>query len=341
MQTSIRSEAATPVAPKVDTRSSKKRSKKKPAVRVVTKGALMLLGAALAGCAVDGTTGSGEQAATDDHFASSSDALTGWTYESWGGVGTGEGGFAPTFQGGKPAWIDLGVGNGWQCFLSGMFGDTFEGSVSVAQYGGGQSGTIESFENKGPESVASLPTGRWILEISGNDGAALSASAACIPASALGSSTVSDPPPVTLVKNVNHNTLCGFQSLGGSFGLLAPGQPLPFEGSATVTNDGQITPTFTNSSTWTWTDGTDIGVGNESIAACATASPALSWGGAGSSTVTTNFSVASGAMCFLSFVQGEFDVNSFSDGVGLSQVNPTTWTITVSSGKRAGFYCVE
>jgi hypothetical protein len=213
--------------------------------------------------------------------------------------------------------------------------------VSVAQYGGGQSGTIESFENKGPESLASVPTGRWILEISGNDGAALSANAACIPASALGSSTVSDPPPVTLVKNVNHNTLCGFQSLGGSFGLLAPGQALPFEGSAMVSNDGEITPTFTNNSTWTWTDGTDIGVGNESIAACATASPALSWGGAGSSTVTTNFSVASGAMCFLSFVQGEFDVNSFSDGVGLSQVNPTTWTITVSSGKRAGFYCVE
>lgn len=85
MQTSVRSEVVDAVAPKVEVTRSKRRSKRRPRVHVATKGALLLLGAAVAGCAVDGTNGSGEPATTDEHVASSSEALTGWEYISWGG----------------------------------------------------------------------------------------------------------------------------------------------------------------------------------------------------------------------------------------------------------------
>jgi hypothetical protein len=134
--------------------------------------------ALLVGCVANTAEG---QPGDDEPVASASQALNGTpaTY-TWEGTLGGIGGPCGSFKDGVNNWVQLsGVDSSWQCFVSGVLGNTTSGGVSVGFYTTPFCGVADG----------------WILSVNGAPGATVGGRVTCIPATGTGATESTTPAP--------------------------------------------------------------------------------------------------------------------------------------------------
>jgi len=275
------------------------------------------------GCALD--TGAGDElgAAQPDDVGLVQGELSGLVFYTWGGVMSKTLG-SLTFDDGTSSILDLGVPAGqWACLLSGVWGNIGGGTVGTGVITG---------------------SGKSILKIAGKPGAALAASATCVPSpfedvEGFGPNSGSTPSTLPLVTAPNSNTFCG----------LVGWTPVASNSFVTITNNGANPAPLAGGGLWKMT-----AAGAGVVAGCPVSPVGQNVTGMwdyhiiAPPTGTASFKLLDSngnllpksTACFLTNVQGAFSKNDFNDGVGLSLVSGV-WTFKAANGKSGWALCLH
>jgi hypothetical protein len=282
---------------------------------------------ATAGCAV----GAGQQEEQGEQVGKADEALTSPVkFFSWGGVINHD---RTMFENGEPLFVDLKVGDGWTCLVSGVFGNLT------------QIGFVATQQNTG--FYTNVPIGNWTLAVSGIPGAAVDGAAVCVQSTARPTAQFFPNPPQqfvegTIASGVNSNTWCGFSSIYSD-----SGPPYVWNSSssfATVSDNGLNRDLIWNGSTWTYSE-----KNGEAEPQCATfSSVGFAIGYILSGPVTNKPLLQSNGSqlppntaCFLTNVSGSFTNDDFSDGIGATRNASQDWTATLGSGKSGIILCLN
>ncbi len=229
-----------------------------------------------------------------------------------------------------PVFVDLGINDGWTCWLGGAFGNLLQGSwVSVDQ----SDGTF-SFDN--------ITRGHWVLSFDGVPGANIRGTADCgalteIPDA--GANLFGPNLSSNILTNATPDQLCGLSTIF----VDDSGQWNGSSSFAAVVNHGGTKSAL--GPTWT------LGVGNGLASArCAGMPSGQHFSSFSSHSVspqnptTGPLTFPGGTTCFLSNVSGGFKTNSVTNGAGWATIfnadGTSTWTLTASNGTSAVGVCI-
>jgi hypothetical protein len=285
----------------------------------IVKTLLLSSSVVAAGCAVDTADpqGGGEPVGVTRQ------ALDGLIFDTWGGVQSSTN--LTEFTNGSPNTLDLGVGAGWTCFLGGVGGAMGTGAVFVSPPGSGQAD--------------------WIMSVEPPIGLAGTATAVCAPSTFLTSDNIaSEGPPAATTVLLTSATVDQWCGLGAVW--MGP-DPASF----VVTNNSNSANSaiVVGGPTWTVEAGAGAGL---AFGTCAQASLTDIWAytivapasGTASFDLLENdhkTPLPSGTVCFLTAVSGNFDHDSFTDGVFVSISAAGVWSATATNGKTASIMCVR
>jgi hypothetical protein len=268
------------------------------------------------------------------------DALSGLIFATWGGVGAG----GLKFSDGTPSTLDLGVGNGWTCWLAGVTG-------SLGGFGSGQNVTVYQAPSvgqpvtnvRGGQIVGTIPPNEWVLQMS-TVNVAISGTAVCAPSTPLGGVQGTEendpnlPDPLTLLGPTDFHSWCGLE------GLANYNDPMTNEPQWS-SPDSAANLTRNNAMEWTLETTSAF-----ALAQCAQANVSGIWGyhivAPSSGTASFNLlqnnmqPLPSGTVCFLTDVQGAFTDSNFSDGVFISLSSSGLWSMTATNGKQGSAMCI-
>jgi hypothetical protein len=289
-----------------------------------------------AGCAADATSGSADPtpagSASKEPLAHTHQALTGLIFDTWQGQLNHLG---DAFIDGTPTQLDLGVADGWTCWLAGVHGNLT------------QDGWVEVNQNNGSYPYPNIPWGHWYLGLHGLPYGVVGGSAVCAPVTT--GSRINFGPTTgftsgNVLTNASINQWCGLGTIGGWDGAFS--EPWAF---ATVSNNGFNAQPVVGGPTWTFS-GQDV----DATTTCASTPWWESVNGiwfyhiisnpghtASFPMLNGNQNLPPGTVCFLTSVQGSLTNNSVTDGIGVSiDFSTNAWTMTASNGKSGWALCI-
>jgi hypothetical protein len=282
--------------------------------------ALLVACAPATGCAMDSTGGAGAPA---ERTGTSAQALSEFIQVGLGGTASSDG---IHFTNGKAMSQDLGVGDGWTCFLAGV-----AGNISPP------------FSTVGVDQDTYTPNNDWFLSVQPLAGETAVGAATCIPstllpAAALVEHSVGYLSGVDLAGNTGpFDQFCGLASIS----TFSSTDWARLDSYALVSDDGNNPDWVYEKNGATWTSSEEAA---NSSAECAQApvSQIFTYDVAPGSNFELEYDgkpLPSGTACFLSEVIGAFRSNDPSDGVLLSLDAQDHWHAAAGPQKSGFVLC--